>query len=516
VGYRSAGTVEMLCDEQQNFYFLEMNTRLQVEHPITEAISGQDLVEHMLYIAAGRALPDGLMETGGFLQPKGHAIESRVYAEDPLRNFLPSTGLLLSYKEPKEVVLNSEPSFDDFSFDLASGSLAGLDAAAPKAHPLDAAAEYTRVDSGIVEGFEISMHYDPMISKLITYGETRDDAIKHMNWALANYPIAGLRHNMAFLMDVMKNKTFQGGLTSTDFIPHEYPEGFQTPEFSLLEDFMAAGVTAYMSTRKASKADPSQPLPSGFVMPSDEPESTSVITLNGLKGHPIYTSVKDDLMLSSTVEMLIPGADAMPDDDDITALYGDEHTCTLRLKNITWEHGAVFSCIVSMDVDTLKRLKDADEARVMKFLENTTFQTEGDDVEFKLVAGYGGASDLKTQLYIFGREMDVCSFTPREYEYNSFILKEKEIDVSKILQAPMPGKIISIDVAAGDVVQDGQRVAIMEAMKMQTPLVAPKRTVVKAVNVGVGDTVKVDEVLLTFEDTDDDDDGTNGDVQEAA
>lgn len=197
VGYRSAGTVEMLCDGNQNFYFLEMNTRLQVEHPITELVSGEDLVEHMLRIAADEPLPARLLKDGGHVPYNGWAIESRVYAEDPLRNFLPSIGPLVNYKEPP--IFNSSKGI-------------------------------VRIDTGVYEGGVISMYYDPMISKLCTHAKTRIEAIKLMEDSLDNYVVFGLGNNIPFLRSVYRNKNFRDGNYSTKFIPQEYPDGFKGVE----------------------------------------------------------------------------------------------------------------------------------------------------------------------------------------------------------------------------------------------------------------------------------------------
>ena len=179
-GYRSAGTVEMLADSKQNFYFLEMNTRLQVEHPITELVSGEDLVEHMLWVAAGKPLPERMI-TQPHLPFSGWAIESRVYAEDPLRKFLPSIGPLVTYKEP-----------DTFA------SPAGT----------------VRIDTGVFEGGVISMYYDPMIAKLCTHSPTRAGAIETMEKALDQYVVRGLGNNLCFLRSVMRNERFVSALFS--------------------------------------------------------------------------------------------------------------------------------------------------------------------------------------------------------------------------------------------------------------------------------------------------------------
>lgn len=191
VGYRSAGTVEFLVDKDKNFYFLEMNTRLQVEHPITEYITGVDLVEGMIRVAAGAPL--NLKQDD--IKIRGWAMESRVYAEDPYRNFLPSIGKLVTYKPP-------------------SG-------------------EGVRVDEGVYEGGEISIYYDPLICKLVTHGSTRDESIVRMKDALDSYVIRGVNHNIPFLRAVMENQRFLSGNINTKFIPEEFPKGFSGNLYNL-------------------------------------------------------------------------------------------------------------------------------------------------------------------------------------------------------------------------------------------------------------------------------------------
>ena len=186
VDYESAGTVEFIVDKNQNFYFLEMNTRLQVEHPVTEMVTGIDLVEQMIKVAYGEKLEFKQSD----IKTNGWAIESRVYAEDPYREFMPSIGRLSKYLTPDH-------------------------------------SENVRVDTGIREGSEVSMFYDPMIAKLITHGENRDKAIENMMSAIDQYVIDGLSHNLNFLSSIMHNETFQSGYTTTDFIEQEYSDGFK-------------------------------------------------------------------------------------------------------------------------------------------------------------------------------------------------------------------------------------------------------------------------------------------------
>ena len=214
VDYRSAGTVEFIVDKDRNFYFLEMNTRLQVEHPVTEMITGLDLVEWMIRIAAGEAIAFGQDD----IKMEGWSVESRVYAEDPLRNFMPSIGRLVHYRQPRE-----------------SGAV--------------------RVDTGVVEGSEISMYYDPMIAKLVTHGESRDEAIARMRDALDAYYIRGINHNIPFLSSVLAHPRFQEGRLTTHFIEEEYPEGFggNVPDEATVRRL--AAVAAFIGYRTQSLGD---------------------------------------------------------------------------------------------------------------------------------------------------------------------------------------------------------------------------------------------------------------------
>ena len=189
VDYCSAGTVEFIVDANKNFYFLEMNTRLQVEHPVTELVTGQDLVAHMIHIANN----EPLALTQDDIKLTGWAMETRVYAEDPFRNFLPSIGRLVKYKAPRET-------------------------------------DAVRVDTGIEEGSEVSMYYDPMIAKLVTYGEDRNQAIDRMADALDAYYIRGVNHNISFLNALIMHPRFRAGALTTNFIAEEYPDGFHAAD----------------------------------------------------------------------------------------------------------------------------------------------------------------------------------------------------------------------------------------------------------------------------------------------
>ncbi|HTR84149.1 MAG TPA: acetyl/propionyl/methylcrotonyl-CoA carboxylase subunit alpha [Reyranella sp.] len=213
VKYKSAGTVEFIVDKNRNFYFLEMNTRLQVEHPVTELITGLDLVEVMIRVAAGEKLPFAQKD----VKLEGWAMEARVYAEDPFRNFLPSTGRLVKYREPKP----------------------GAD---------------VRVDTGVYEGGEISMFYDPMIAKLCTYGKTRDAAIDRMRRALDEFYVRGVSHNVPFLAALMAHPRFRAGKLTTNFIAEEFKGGFTAAHLPPRDPAMLAGIAAVIDRIQAHRA----------------------------------------------------------------------------------------------------------------------------------------------------------------------------------------------------------------------------------------------------------------------
>ena len=237
VGYQSAGTVEFLVDEEQNFFFLEMNTRLQVEHPITEAITGTDLVEAMLYVGAGRGLPESMKpyaQPGTIVPHRGHAMEARVYAEDPLRGFLPSTGPLTQYIEP------------------TSDTVQLIDNRYPQSPP------YVRMDSGVAPGHNVSPYYDPMLCKLVYYGKDRPSAIAGLSRALDEYVIEGVQHNARLVQSVLREPDFQKGATPTSFLPTHYPDGFHGVVLSDAEneEFAAAAVVIAFERQKVLQQPP--------------------------------------------------------------------------------------------------------------------------------------------------------------------------------------------------------------------------------------------------------------------
>ena len=240
VDYESAGTVEFIVDKDQNFYFLEMNTRLQVEHPVTEMVTGIDLVEQMIKIAFGEELEIKQSD----ITTNGWAIESRVYAEDPYRDFMPSIGRLSKYLTPEHT-------------------------------------ETVRVDTGIREGSEVSMFYDPMIAKLITHGENRDSAIENMTNAIDQYVIDGLSHNLNFLSSIMQNKTFRSGYTTTDFIEQEYSDGFQGEVINEKEYEIYASILSGCYMLDQMKLDPFYENEKKYVIKFEDKSIDSIIQKDG-------------------------------------------------------------------------------------------------------------------------------------------------------------------------------------------------------------------------------------------
>lgn len=408
VGYKSAGTVEMLCDKHKNFYFLEMNTRLQVEHPVTEMISGVDLVEQMIRVAAGYPLPQELLDG---IKIHGWAIESRVYAEDPLRGFLPSIGRLMNYQEP-----------------------------------LDCPG--VRCDSGIVEGSEISMFYDPMISKLITHGKNRIEAIDRMEVALDNYIIRGPGNNVTFLRDMMRHPRFRAGKITTKFIPEEYPKGFHGVTLHDDESRKLFALGAVMLYKKLHRARTiTGRLPSY--------KDQEIRDLYCLKGGPFGEVNK------------ITFEETDGNSYHVTVHTAKGETERISIDNLDWP------------VDGLKLTADVNgEECVLQLLSNNR---EGFTVQFR------GAIE-----HLVLRTHDAQAAA-------KYMIKKPEVDRSKYLQCPMPGTLVSLAVQEGDEVEIGQELCVVEAMKMQNILRSPKHCKVKKISVKQGVTLKVDQVMMEFE-----------------
>ena len=417
VGYYSAGTVEFIAGADRGFYFLEMNTRLQVEHPVTESVTGIDLVEAMIRVAAGELL--GF--TQGDVTLTGHAIETRVYAEDTYRGFLPSIGRLQQCRPP------------------ATGSgPTGL----------------VRVDTGVVEGSEISRFYDPMIAKLITHAPTRRAAIDLQAEALDRYLIRGIGHNIDFLSAVMQHPRFLAGeAVTTAFIADEYPDGFHgapmTPDITDALIATAAVINA-VETERAQLID-GQLNGHGAVFGEDW-----VVRV---------ASGKPAIKLDYPVSVMATG-DAF--ELLIGAPNGSEPGADERELRVTteWRVG-----------------EPQFEAR----LDGRTIVVAVD----RLAVGY--------RLTTRGSAHDVRVMTPRAAVLARHMIDKIAPDLSRFLLCPMPGLVMSIAVAPGDKVEVGQPLATVEAMKMENILRAERPGVVKEVRAAPGDSLAVDAVIMEFE-----------------
>jgi propionyl-CoA carboxylase alpha chain len=402
VGYTSAGTVEFIVDGARNFYFLEMNTRLQVEHPVTELITGVDLVEQMIRVAYGEALPFKQED----LKINGWAMESRLYAEDPYRNFLPSIGRLTRYRPPVEGV-------------TPRGGI-------------------VRNDTGVFEGGEISMFYDPMIAKLCTWGPNRAAAIEEMQQALDTFEVEGIGHNLPFVGAVMAHPRFQSGNITTAFIAEEYPEGFQGA--TLDADTLARVAASAAAMNRVAEIRRTR--------------------------------------ISGTMD----NHERRVGDDWVVTLQGVEHVMKIAAdpagSTVTFEDGR--SLRVSSDWVPGQAL--------------ASIMVDGAALVMKVGKISGGF-----RLRLRGADLKAHVRTPRQAELAKLMIEKLPPDTSKFLLCPMPGLIAKIMVAVGDEVQEGQALATVEAMKMENILKAERKGVVKAVKAVAGASLKVDEVIMEFE-----------------
>ena len=401
VGYTSAGTVEFIVDKERNFYFLEMNTRLQVEHPVTELITGVDLVEQMIRVANGEKLAIAQDD----VKLNGWAIESRLYAEDPYRGFLPSIGRLTRYRPPVEVTSDTH---------------------------------VVRNDTGVFEGGEISMFYDPMIAKLCTWAPDRLSAIEGMRTALDAFEVEGIGHNLPFLSAVMDHPKFVSGDITTAFIEEEYPEGFNgvnLPE-ELLIRIAAASVAMYRV------AEIRRTRVSGRMDNHERKIGTEwVVSLQ-------------DTDFSVTI-----------DADKLGASVHFEGGKFLRVES-DWTPG---ESLAVLEVDGTELILKTG----------------------KIPNGF--------RIRVRGADMKVFVRTPRQAELAALMPEKIAPDTSKLLLCPMPGLIVGVNVSVGDQVQEGQALCTVEAMKMENILRAEKAAVVTKINAGAGDNLAVDEVIMEFE-----------------
>ncbi len=401
VGYASAGTVEFIVDGDRNFYFLEMNTRLQVEHPVTELITGVDLVEQMIRVANG----EPLSITQDDVKINGWAIENRLYAEDPYRNFLPSIGRLTRYRPPAEEATETA---------------------------------VVRNDTGVFEGGEISMYYDPMIAKLCTWAPTRADAIEEMRIALDRFELEGIGHNLPFLAAVMDHPKFTSGDMTTAFIAEEYPDGFQGVELNEAELRRIAASAAAMN-RVA------------------EIRRTKIS--GRMDNH--ERRVGDDWVVSLQGEKFAVSVAADANGSTVTF----EDGASLRVEG-NWTPGMM---LADMTVDGAPL--------VMK------------------VGKITGGFRIRNR----GADLKVHVRSPRQAELALHMIEKLPPDTSKMLLCPMPGLIVKVDVEVGQEVQEGQALCTVEAMKMENILRAERKGIVSKINAAAGDSLAVDDIIMEFE-----------------
>ena len=405
VDYDSAGTVEFVADQNKNFYFLEMNTRLQVEHPVTELITGVDLVEQMIRVAAGEPLEMKQAD----VKLSGWAVESRIYAEDPFRNFLPSIGRLVRYRPPEE----------------------GSDG------------EVTvRNDTGVVEGSEISMFYDPMIAKLVTHAPSRLEAIEAQADALDAFLIDGIQHNIPFLTSLMQHERWRSGKLSTGFIREEYPDGFAHLQADERARRILAAASVAMEVIKQDRLEalPNRLRPSTGTMRADwvvkiDRDYVPVKIAEGFPSVPVELDmiIGEDAAPVAVTSRWVPG-------DLLWVGEVDGEAVTIQVRPVP--NGAVL--------------------------------------------GYRGVSAV------------VKTLTPRVAELDRLMPEKAPPDTSKFLLCPMPGLVVSIEVVEGQEVKAGETLAVVEAMKMQNVLRAERDLTIGAIKAKPGDSLAVDAVIMEF------------------
>jgi len=398
VNYKSAGTVEFIVDAERNFYFLEMNTRLQVEHPVTELVTGLDLVEWMIRVAAGEKLPFKQKD----IKLTGWAMEARVYAEDPYRNFLPSIGRLTRYIEPE-------------------------------------AGEHVRVDSGVGEGGEISIHYDPMIAKLCSYGADRKEAIAYMRKALDSYYIRGLNHNIPFLAALMGHPRFVKGNLSTGFIAEEYGAGFSAADLPPAEPALLAAIAAFVHRRYLER--------------------------------------------EATISGQLQGRGVVPGDEFVVRFADATHP----LRLVPEENG--FAIAVGQ-----KKFSIQSDWKIGQPL----FRAEVKAKDKRSLVVQIDRSGAGYRLFHAGGQIDARVLSPRAAELAQLMPKKAPPDLSKYLLSPMPGLLVSVAAVEGQEVKAGEVLAVVEAMKMENSLRAERDGKVAKVHAGAGDSLAVDQKILEF------------------
>ncbi|WP_394788669.1 acetyl-CoA carboxylase biotin carboxylase subunit [Rhodoferax sp.] len=416
VNYQSAGTVEFVVGKDQSFYFLEMNTRLQVEHPVTEAITGLDLVELMIRVAAGEKLP----LTQADVQRNGWAIECRINAEDPFRNFLPSTGRLVRFQPPKETM-----------FQANTQDLYGV-----------------RVDTGVQDGGEIPMYYDSMIAKLIVHGTDRLDAIAKMREALNGFVIRGVASNIPFQAALLAHPKFVAGDFNTGFIAENYGQGFRAEDVPHDDPNFLLALAAFVHRRLRDRAVGISGQVAGHEV--EVGESFSVITL-GAAGRNTQTPVSVVDFQEKT------GSSAVTVGASSYQLCSNARFGAIRIHGSC--NGAPFTAQVERGANK---------------------------------------NPLALRIAHNGRQLDALVLSPRAAQLYALMPYKAAPDMSRFVLSPMPGLLVHVGVVAGQKVQAGERVAVIEAMKMENALFATNDGVVAEVLATQGESLSVDQPIVRF------------------
>ena len=417
VKYQSAGTVEFVVGKDQSFYFLEMNTRLQVEHPVTEAITGLDLVEMMIRVAAGEKLPIEQKD----VQRNGWSIECRINAEDPFRNFLPSTGRLVRFQTPKQTMFQGN-----------TADLFGV-----------------RVDTGVQDGGEIPMFYDSMIAKLIVHGNDRNDAIAKMREALNGFVIRGISTNIPFQAALLAHPRFVSGDFNTGFIAEQYSQGFRAEDVPHEDhDFLAALAAFVRRKSRERAAGLSGQLPGYDVKVGQD---YAVVEL-GQGGHNRYVQVHVDEFI------------------------GKRGVAQITIAGKTYA------------IESNSRLNDI---RIEGTCNGQPFTAQIERGTLK--------NPLALQVQHNGTRIEALVMSPRMAELHQLMPFKSPPDLSRFVLSPMPGLLVDVAVSVGQKVQAGERVAVIEAMKMENVLFASQDGVVKKVVAAKGESLTVDQMIVEFE-----------------
>ena len=419
VKYQSAGTVEFVVGKDQDFYFLEMNTRLQVEHPVTECITGLDLVELMIRVAAGESLP----LTQADVKRDGWAIECRINAEDPFRNFLPSTGRLVRFQPPEETMFQSDTS-----------KKLGV-----------------RVDTGVYEGGEIPMYYDSMIAKLIVHGSDRDDAIAKMRAALNGFVIRGISSNIPFQAALLAHPKFVAGDFNTGFIAENYAKGFAAEDVPHEDPLFLVALAAYMNRRYRARA-------------------------SGISGQLAGHEVK----VGESFVVIALGAEGRNQQHEVTVtdfeMDGKMRSSAVSVGGNSYQISSTA---------TLGQIRVQGQCNGMGF----TAQVERGTAK----------NPLALRIAHNGTQIDALVLSPLGARLHQLMPFKAPPDLSKYLLSPMPGLLVDVAVQPGQKVQAGEKLAVIEAMKMENILFAAQDGVVGKIVAGKGESLSVDQVILEFQ-----------------